>query len=102
METSDCAPCSSDSSGVHDGYVFYTSVGVRQGCLLSRTLFNIMTHAPESYNGTISSGGFKITNLRFADGNDGIIGEEDELTKFVQNLDTAATKFGMKIIFYHS
>ena len=33
--------------------------------------------------------------------NDGITGEEDELTKFVQNLDTAATKFGMKIIFYH-
>ena len=39
-------------------------------------------------------------NLRFAEGNDGITGEEDELTKFVQNLDTAATKFGMKIIFY--
>ena len=61
-----------------------------------------MTHALESYNGTISIGGCKITNLRFADGNDGITGEEDDLTKFVQNLDTAATKFGMKIIFYHS
>ena len=61
-----------------------------------------MTHALESYNGTISIGGCKITNLRFADGNDGITGEEDRLTKFVQNLDTAATKFGMKIIFYHS
>ena len=51
-------------------------------------------------NGTISNGGCKITNLRFDDGNDGITGEEDELTKFVQNLGTAATKFGMKIIFY--
>ena len=61
-----------------------------------------MTHALESYNGTISIGGCKITNLRFADGSDGITGEEDELKKFVQNLDTAATKFGMKIIFYHS
>ena len=61
-----------------------------------------MTHALESNNGTISIGGCKITNLRFADGNDGITGEEDDLTQFVQNLDTAATKFGMKIIFYHS
>ena len=78
----------------------YTSVGVRQGCLLSRALFNITTHALESHNGTISIGGCKITSLRFADGNDGITGEEDELTKFLQNLDTAATKFGMKIIFY--
>ena len=58
-----------------------------------------MTHAQESYNGTII-GGRKITNLRFADGNDGITEEEDELTKFVQNLDTAATKLGMEIIFY--
>ena len=59
-----------------------------------------MTHALESYNGTISIGGCKITNLRFADGNDGITGEEEELIKFEQNLDTAATKFGMKMIFY--
>ena len=53
-----------------------------------------MTHTLESYNGTISIGGCKITNPRFADGNDGITGEEDDLTKFVQNLDTADTKFG--------
>ena len=59
-----------------------------------------MTHALENYNGTISTGGRKITNLRFAEGNYGIAGEEDELKKFVQNLDTAAAKFGMKIIFY--
>ena len=55
-----------------------------------------MTHALESYNGTISIGGCKITNLRFADGNDGITGEEDELKKFEQNLHTAAILFGMK------
>ena len=84
------------------GEWFQTSVGVRQGCLLSPTLFNIflediMTHALENYNGTVSIGGRHITNLRFADDIDGIICEEDELTKLVHNLDTAATKFGIEI-----
>ena len=57
-----------------------------------------MTHALENFNGTISIGGRQITNLRFADGVDGISVEEDELTKLVHNLDTAAEKFGMEII----
>ena len=65
-------------------HISWSSSGVSA---LPNPLFNIMTHALESYNGTISIGGCKITNLRFADGNDGITGEEDELTKFVQNLD---------------
>ena len=63
---------------------FHTSDGVCQGCLLSPTLVNtlledIMTHALDNFNGTISIGGRPITNLRFAD-IDGITGEEDELT----------------------
>ena len=57
-----------------------------------------MTHALENFNGTISIGGRHITKLRFADDIDGITGEEDELTKLVHNLDSAATKFGMEII----
>ena len=84
------------------GEWFHTSVGVRQGCLLSPTLFNIflediMTLALGNNNGTISIGGRQITNLRFADDIDAITGEEDELTTLVHNLDTAATKFGMEI-----
>ena len=56
-----------------------------------------MTHALENFNGTISIGGRKITNLRFADDIDGITGEEDELTELVHNLDTAAEKFCIEI-----
>ena len=49
---------------------FHISVGVRQGCMLSPTLFitfleYIRTHSLENYNSTVSIGGRKITNLRF-------------------------------------
>ena len=54
------------------GEWFQASVGVRQGCLLSPTLFNIfleriMTDALDGHAGTVSIGGRPLTNLRFAD-----------------------------------
>ena len=71
------------------GEWFRTTVGVRQGCLLSPTLFNIflernMSDALEVHDGNVSIGGRNIvsiggrniTNLRFADDIDALAEEE--------------------------
>ena len=77
------------------GDLFRTTVGVRQGCLLSPTLFNIfleriLTDALED-QGTVSIGGIRITNFGFTDDVDGLAGEEKELTNLVERLDKAST-----------
>ena len=79
-----------------------TTVGVRQGCLLSPTLFNIflgriMTDAFEDHEGSVSIGGRTITNLCFADDIDAVARKEEELVKLVHHLDTASTTYGMEI-----
>ena len=98
--------CSKATSAVYyNGSVrewFRTTVGVRQGCLLSPTLFNIfleriMTDALENHEGSVSIGGRTITNLRFADDIDALAGKEDELVKLINHLDTTSTKYGMEI-----
>ena len=81
---------------------FRTTVGVRQGCLLSPSLFNIflvriMTDAFEDHEGTVSIGGRTITNLRFADDIDGLAGEEEELTNLIERPDKASTAYGFEI-----
>ena len=71
-------------SGSRGGW-FRKIVGVRQGYLLSPTVYNIfleriMTDAVENHEGTVSIRGRAITNLRFADDIGGLAREE-ELTK---------------------
>ena len=80
---------------------FRTTVGVRQGCVLSPTLFNIfletiITDALNDHEGTVSIGGRNITNLCFADDIDGLAGRGDELADFVERIDKTSTAFGMQ------
>ena len=55
-----------------------------------------MKDALEDHEGTVSTGGRTITNLRFADDIDGLAGEE-ELANLVERLDKASTAYGMEI-----
>ena len=68
---------------------FRTTVGVRQGCLLSPTQSNIylekiMTDALENHEGTVKIGGRIITNLRFADDIEGLAGKKEEVENHVK------------------
>ena len=59
-------------------------------------LERITTDTLEDHKGTVSVRGRTITNLRFADGIDGLAGEE-ELAKLAERLDKVSTAYGMEI-----
>ena len=72
--------------------LFRTTDGVRQGCLLPPTLFNIFLEritieASEDHVGSVSIGGRTIIYLRFADDIDGPGGSGEESAKLVERLD---------------
>ena len=105
IRTIECLYNKATSAVYHDNNIgewFRTTIGVHQGCLLSPTLFNIfleriMADALEDHEGTVSVGGKRITNLRFADDIDGLAGQEQELVKLVNHLEEASIAHGMQI-----
>ena len=79
-----------------------TTVGIRQGCLLSPTLSNIfleriMTDSFEDQEGSVGNIGRTIRNLRFPGDIDAFAGKEKKLSKFVNHLDKASTAHGMGV-----
>ena len=84
------------------GQMFKTTVGVRQGCLLSPVLFNlfleeIMAGIQDEHISTISIGGRNLSNLRFADDIELIAGSNDELQTLTNKLSSSASRYGMQI-----
>ena len=84
------------------GEWFRTIVEVRQGCLLSHTLFNIvleriMSDVLEEHDEKVSIGGRNITNLQFADDIDALAEEKQELDALVESLDKTCTRYKMDI-----
>ena len=94
-----------ESAVYFDGQIgewFRTTTVVRQGCLLSPTLFNIlleqiMNDVLDNHVGSVSIGGKIITNLRFADDIDGLAGSESELANLIKIIDNTARAYGMEI-----
>ena len=75
IRTIDCQYNKANSAAYYDNNIgewFRTTIGVRRGCLLSPTLFNIfseriMADAIEDHEETVSIADRTTTNLRFAD-----------------------------------
>ena len=81
------------------GEWFRTTVGVRQGCLLSPTFFNIflkrlMCEALDDHEGSVSIGGWLTTNFCFADD---IVVNAEEAGVLVDRLNTLTTRYKMEI-----
>ena len=56
-----------------------------------------MADALEDHEGTVSIGGRTITNLRFANGIDGLAEQKQKLVKLVNHLEGVSTAYGMQI-----
>ena len=84
------------------GEWFRTTAGVRHGCLLSTTLFNIfleiiMCEALDDHEGSVSIGGRLITNFHFADDTVVNAEEEEEAGVLIERLDRTTTRYKLEI-----
>jgi len=86
----------------YTGGWFQAKHGVRQGCILSPYLFNLMAellmrYALDGFEGGFKIGGRRITNLRYADDIVLKASSEEELQVLVSRLHGAASMVGMRI-----
>ena len=84
------------------GKWFRTTIGVRQGGLLSPTLLTvflemIMTEALERHDGGVSIGGRNITNLRFVDDIDDLANSEHDLFKLTDSINEASKRHEIEL-----
>ncbi|VEN37907.1 unnamed protein product [Callosobruchus maculatus] len=81
---------------------FHPQRGVRQGCILSATLFNIygeaiMRNCLDEWEGGILVGGEKISNLRYADDTTIFAATEEEMATLLSRIEQESAKFGLTI-----
>jgi hypothetical protein len=81
---------------------FRVKKGVRQGCVLSPYLFNIlaemvMRETLEGFNGGIQIGGRRVTNLRYADDIILLASSVAELQELVNRLDRVSKIYSLLI-----
>jgi exonuclease III len=88
--------------GTQTSEPFSTQTGTRQGCILSPLLFNaytetIMRKVLDNWQGGISVGGRKISNLRYADDTLLLAGSAEELTEIMRELERISREYGLEI-----
>lgn len=75
--------------------------GVRQGCILSPSLFNLYTEnifrSIDNSNLGIKVGGYRINNLRYADDTVLLAENEEDLQKIVDIINTSGKEYNMKM-----
>jgi len=81
---------------------FHPSSGVRQGCIVSPLLFNIYTEfimriTLEDWPDGISVGGFKISNLRYADDTTLFSTSISHMEELLQKMERVSLDFGLRI-----
>ena len=81
---------------------FNLGQGVRQGCILSPTLFNlyaehIMRHVLDGWTGGISVGGWQLHNLRYADDTTLLATSLDELGILLKKVKNESESLGLRL-----